>query len=354
MYLKNFRCFSEKFIELDSPLILLEGLNGSGKTSLVEAMHYLCYLRSFRTHSPKELLYFGQDNFFLKAAVTASADATQNELQVGFSGKKRLVKINQRAVSSYKDLMDHYRVVTLTEDDGGLIKDGPETRRLFIDQALVLANPSITQQLRLLRHLVDNRNALLHNGSYNAHEFEVWTHQLWSQSQLIRQARIALLKELEQEVATILTEVDPTLQVSFSYAAKHVDQEHTFAQFMEASRHLFSEEGRYRRSLFGAHLDDFVIRLQDRFTRQFASRGQQKLVVLLTKIAQVKQLMIHRGPVIFLLDDFMTDFDARRATQLLPPLVALGGQLIFTSPSVHGSLHTHLTSIGAKTIILTS
>lgn len=352
LYLKNFRCFSEKYLELDSPLVLLQGLNGSGKTSLIEALHYLCYLRSFKTHTPRELLHFGQENFFLKAVIRPDIHELSHEVQVGYSGKKRLVKVNQQTVVSYKDLMDHYRVVTLTEDDGELIKSGPEVRRAFIDQALMLENPAHASMLRMLRHLVDSRNALVQTGTYNTQSIEIWTHKLWEQTAVVRQARIELLCKLEREVARILTSIDPSLQVTISYLPKQVDPSLTFEQFMDASRALFQEEVRYGRSLFGAHLDDFSLRLQNRLTRQFASRGQQKLVVLLLKIAQVTHLKANRGSVIFLLDDFITDFDDRRALQLIDPLMGLGGQLIFTCPNLGGTLHNQLVCSNAQIVTL--
>lgn len=352
LQVKNFRCFSEKTIEFDHHLIHLQGLNGSGKTSVIEAIHYLCYLRSFRTHTPRELLYFGHENFFLKAMV-AGSDENSHEIQVGFSAKKRIVKINQHAITSYKDLMDHYRVVTLTEDDGQIIKAGPDARRTFIDQALLLADQSYGQQIRLLKHLVDTRNALLQDSNYNKQSFEIWTYKLWQHTSIIRQARIALLTLLEHEVIRVLATIDPSLQISFSYLPKHLDPTVNFDEFTSSAYKMFSDEIRYKRSLFGAHLDDFSVLLQNKFTKQFASRGQQKLIILLIKMAQVTLLMADKGPVIFLLDDFITDFDDRRAEQLLPPLLALGGQLIFTSPSTSGSLHEALSARGSKNIALT-
>jgi len=354
LYLKHFRCFSEKYIELDNRLVLIQGLNGSGKTSLVEAMHYLCYLRSFKTHAPRELLHFGQDNFFLKAAIRSDQDPTlPAHVQVGYSGKKRLVKVNQQTVLSYKDLMNHYRVVTLTEDDGELIKSGPDARRTFIDQALLLEDPSTAATLRTIKHVIDSRNRLLQTGVATPQALDVWTYQLWQQTAVVAQARKTLLSKLEQEVIRIIASVDPVLQVSFSYIPKQLNPDHTFEQFMHASRNLFQEEARYGRSLFGAHLDDFSISLQNRLTRQFASRGQQKLVILLLKIAQVTHLKSNNGAVIFLLDDFITDFDDRRALQLLPPLISLGGQLIFTCPNLTGTLHSQLVNRDAQIVTLT-
>ena len=107
--IKNFRCFTDFVVDLSAPLILIEGANGSGKTSLLEAMHYACYLRSFRTHSPRDLICFGQNTFFIKADFSdevSGGTSESQELHIGFSGKKRLVKLNQKAVGSYKELLD--------------------------------------------------------------------------------------------------------------------------------------------------------------------------------------------------------------------------------------------------------
>src|SRR5437762_3724304 len=106
--INNFRCFQTFNIECNTPLILIQGANGAGKTSLLEALYYACYLRSFRTAAPRELITHGADNFFVRVSLDSASE--QNEVQVGFSGARRLVKINQRPIISYKELLDFYRV----------------------------------------------------------------------------------------------------------------------------------------------------------------------------------------------------------------------------------------------------
>src|SRR5260370_35305801 len=98
----------------------------------------------------------------------------------------------------------------------------------------------------------------------------------------------------------------------------------------------------FKRSLFGAHVDDFIITLEGKKSRACASRGQQKMIVLLVKIAQIKQLTLKNGPIIFLLDDFMTDFDVERGASLLQVLFELNCQLIFTSPRRDSALESAL------------
>lgn len=351
--LNNFRCFTNKKLDFSSNIVLIEGPNGIGKTTLLEALHYACYLRSFRTHTPRDLMQFEQENFFIKVVfehIELERNTTSN-LQVGFSGKKRLVKLNDKAVHSYKELMDHYRIITLTEDDLGLIKLGPDVRRQFIDQAILLYNPSYIQQLKEYKTIVDNRNKLLQAMRVNKDMYTVWTEQLWHKTNIIQNERVAFLHQLQQEVELMLKAYFPyDVHINFTYKPKKTGGISTLEDFFKVNSNLFETEKRFGRSLFGAHLDDFAITFQGNASRMFASRGQQKLIMLLVKIAQIKALSRQKGPAIFLLDDFMTDFDHDRAQIVIKALTDLKGQLIFTAPIKSSILADMLLEKGAQRI----
>lgn len=352
--LKNFRCFSDLTLTFSARIVLIEGKNGTGKTSVLEALHYLCYLRSFRTYSPQELMHFGNENFFIKAEFTGTAvdQTTFSHVQVGFSDKRRLVKVDQKVVSSYKELMDHYRIITLTEDDLGLIKEGPDVRRAFIDQAVMLYEADFITLIKSFKGVVDNRNALLKKGTITADSYALWTEQLWELSFAIENRRRAALASIEQEVTSIIKEYfESSYSIKFIYKPKKKLLD-SFKEFEKSNPYLMEEEKRFCRSLVGVHLDDFAIQFEDKKSKNFASRGQQKLIVLLVKIAQIRTLATKRGPVVFLLDDFMTDFDQERVDKLLPVLMGLGSQLIFTSPIEQGYLEQQLCAYGAEKCFL--
>jgi DNA replication and repair protein RecF len=368
LHLKNFRCFSTTTIALDQNIVLIEGPNGSGKTSFLEALHYICYLRSFRTHTPRDLTSLGETSFFLRVHFEGHEQEGEHDIQVGFSGKKRLVKLNQKPIQSFKELMDYYRVVTLTEDDLSLIKDGPDVRRSFIDQAIVLFDPEFSAVLRSYRTILENRNALLMRGTVSDDSYRLWTEQLWSKSIEIQERRIALLAELEGRINRLFlaffNDVYTTssavaghgetgaVEVKFQYEFKIKKGRESFADFQVENHGLYEEEMRFRRSLFGAHLDDFSIHFCQKKSKIYSSRGQQKLLVVLLKIAQMQELIARKGSAIFLLDDFMTDFDDATADILISLLSSLGCQLIFTCPA-RGLLEDKLLALGAQKVKLT-
>lgn len=335
LQLKNFRCFKQATFTFDRPIILIEGCNGSGKTSLLEAIHYLCYIRSFRVPSPRDLIQLGHDTFFIKAHFNEihQERVIPNTIQVGFTGKKRLVKLNQHVISSYKELIDHYRVITITEDDLNLIKGSPDGRRSFIDHVLLLHDPLFIKTIRSVKHVLENRNSLLQASSNKMDSYELWSRQLWEKSCVVQLSRKAILKKLEERVEKLrcryLNEVG---LIALSYITKRGDFA-SYDDFMTMNPTLYREEHRFGRSLFGAHLDDISITFQSEKSKTFASRGQQKLIVLLIKIAQVQELLEQKGQALFLLDDFMTDFDSKRSEVFLEVLSNLESQLIFTSPA---------------------
>ena len=342
--LKHFRCFSESTLILDAPIVLLCGPNGSGKTTILEGIHYLCYLRSFRTYSPGELVAFGQPSFFVRAAL-ALPDDTVSDVQVGVAGKKRLLKINQRPVQSYRDLMAHYRVVTITQDDINLVSGEPAHRRLFLDQALMMANPSFVAIAQQYRHILEQRNALLVSRDPTS-SYDAWTTSLWQVAHEIQSLRQEYLALLATTVNQLLKEFfDTSLTIELEYLSRYPLG--TSADELLATPSLRAQEIRYGRTLFGPHLDDIKILFKAQNSRLYASRGQQRLVAALLRIAHVHRMQQAHGPCVLLLDDIMTDFDDRILDQLLELIVSTPGQRIFTAPYEQGQGITLLQNHGA-------
>lgn len=315
--------------------MLIEGLNGSGKTSLLEAIHYLCYVRSFRTHIPHDLVTFGNETFFIAATLQ------NDEVTIGSTGTKRQIKINQKPITSYSQLRSVCRVVTVTQEDIDIVKSFPEKRRNFLDHALVLHNPEIAENMKNFRHILDTRNAfLLKEGSKE--EFDIWTEKLWESSQRIQHARRDFLSLLLEHAKKLENYFLPSQTFSITYSTKQEKSFDLYSEFYEQSQRLFEKERHLRRSLFGAHLDDLEIIFNGKPARLFSSRGQQKLLTLFLKIAQVATLKSVHGSPIFLIDDFLSDFDNATLLRIIKTCLLLQVQLIFTTPLSLGPEHTAL------------
>lgn len=157
--LKHFRSFASFTAPIDHRLVLIEGPNGSGKTSLLEAIQYTSGLRSFRTHLPREMIAHQQEGFFIQiGAVVAdtTADVSNaltlpHEIQIGVAAGKRSVKIDQRPITSVQQLYTILRTIPLTEHDLSIVQGYPEHRRIVLDTHLSMIDPSYAQLIRFWR-----------------------------------------------------------------------------------------------------------------------------------------------------------------------------------------------------------
>ncbi len=336
--LRNFRCFSSLDLDFESPVVLIHGPNGSGKTSILEALHYACYLKSFKTHLPKELVHSEADGFGVGLGIATQSFDT---LQVQFQRKKRTVKLNEKGIGSYKELYSAYRVITITEGDLMMIQGAPSLRRSFLDTMVLLLDPSHAALAQKYRAILNNRNALVSRGRADDESYILWTDQLLQTSIAMQKARISAVQQLEKEAQQLICDIidvsniKEPLTLEYRYARPYSDIEGitTAQELIDRYPGLKDNELRQKRSLFGAHLDDFAATYLGKACRTYSSRGQQKLVLFLLKMAQL-QAMKAQGSTgaILLVDDFMTDFDEEKAASLLPMMTKLSSQVILTSP----------------------
>lgn len=332
LYIKKFRCFSEKTFHFDKQFTVITGNNGAGKTSLAEAIHYLCYIKSFRSSSVNDLVHHESDSFFIKGEFDSKQDLS-HMLQVGYAGKKKSIKLNNKPVGTYKEIFDVFQVITLLEDDINLIRGYPTERRSFIDQAALFIEPQYLDLYRNFKKILQSRNSLLQSFTIDSLEYEVWTEKLWKSSIEIQKHRKKVLSEIESVINDLLaTYFDNVYTVKITYESKYLEENEGFNSFYKRINNLIHQERAMKRSLFGSHLDDFSVALKGKKARFFASRGQQKLVSLLCKLSIVTIGQKKDFSPIIIIDDFIADFDKSRLDQLIDFFSSCKNQIIITTP----------------------
>lgn len=340
---KNLRCFNNFSFDVKAPVVLIKGANGSGKTTLLEALAYASNLKSFRTHHAAELVSFTEDGFFIKLQVEPD-----HVLKTAFAGGKRLIKFDEKAIRSYKEIANLYHAVCLTEDDLDIVQAGPDLRRTFVDQVLSITDPEYIQDLKNNKRVVDQRTALLNKPTFSDSYYQFWTDELKKKSSVIKEKRVDCLKVITQRVNELFNSyINPVLNKNYIVELRYQEKfELVKTENKYELEQLMHKERRSGRTLFGAQLDDIVINLQEQKSRSFASRGQQKLLVLILKIVSLMLILeSSQKPdmLIFLLDDFLTDLDSRVAHALLKLISDLNVQLFITSPGTTNVVEEALT-----------
>jgi DNA replication and repair protein RecF len=334
--LQNFRCFDQKKLTFKKQVTFVIGTNGIGKTSLLEAIHYLCYFKSFRSHLISDVIHAGSGSFFVKGVFDRTYDFEQasHTIQVGYSGHKKSIKLDQKAVTSYKQIMSFFQVITLTEDDIDLIKGYPAQRRAFIDQAVLIANNNAFDNYTTFRKVLAHRNSLLaHGRNVDLTELEIWNQSLWAATIEIQKSRIDVLRKVITSVNKLLDEYfEGIYEVNILYEHKYAHPEQTYEEFARKAYSLLDTERILKRSMYGAHLDDLHIQIKGKKAKVFASRGQQKLISLLCKLSLATLHSNTEDAPILLIDDFISDFDKIRLNQLAFFFQKCPNQIIITAP----------------------
>ncbi len=350
LQLQQFRCFADKKLQFSAPVTLITGDNGVGKTSIIEAIYYLSYFKSFRSHVVSDLMHAGTDAFFLKGVFRTEQLTEQHAIQVGYAGKRKSIKFNQKPVTSYKEILSIFQVVTLTEDDIDLVKGYPAGRRAFIDQAVLLAHPEALSLYREFKQILQQRNAFLERNyhSFDFSEFDIWTQKLIEVTSKIQSFRQNIMIQIENMVNSLIHQFfDDIYEISLLYEPKAT----LVTGFVES---LIGQERMLKRSLFGAHLDDLIIQIRGQKAQIFASRGQQKLISLLCKLSLVLIQPKGQEKPLLLIDDFISDFDKTRLQNLINFLISCQNQIIITAPFFDSSLQDLLGKADPDVVSLKS
>lgn len=326
LQLKYIRCFDQGAWTF-GPRTLIVGANGTGKTSILEALYYACYHRSFRTARTADLFLHGSPQASIRISGQDS-ECLPFSLTVGMTNTEKRVTLNDAIVRTYKDLFAHYRVVLLSEHDVHLSMGSPDIRRTYIDQCCALLEPSYTDVMRSYRTILDQRNALLAGSkSILSDEFKVWTDKLCSLSTQIRVARKNTLEVVAKAVQELHHRIPTGQSCPITLSYEPFD---AYEQAYQVPTGIFEHELIRKRTRIGAHLDDISIYWNGVLARSCASRGQHKRIALLLKLAQRSCT----DNAVTLIDDFVTDLDPVHAQQLYQLCDSLPGQVIMTTPSL--------------------
>ncbi len=338
---KNFRCFAHKEIVFSKRCAIIFGSNGAGKSSLLEAIYFLTYAHSFRTRSPREIIKAGGQAFGIKAKIEDGDSRT--EIFIGMGEKQRLLKINGVETKKHAEISALFNCVGLTQEDIGIVKDSPEDRRLFLNQSFFLSDQNSSKTIRNFKKVLEQRNALLQSGLTDGENLKIWTEQFWNLNAGIQAWRASFIEKLQEKCNILMTKYLPgtELKISLAYRPKQDCTKEGFGDFQKSPNYqsVLQRESILKRSLFGAHLDDFSISIFNRCAKNFASRGEQKLVTLLLKYASI-EILQENGQKIscVLIDDFLTDLDKTRMDRCQEIIFDFNIQTIITMPIVRPDL----------------
>ena len=307
---KNYNLATFNFTER---VVGICGLNGRGKTNLLDAIYYLCFTKSYFTKTEAMNVQFEKDGFRLEGLLGEDKIICIHR----GTGKKEFY-LNDIAYTKFSEHIGQFPAVMIAPDDVELITGGSEDRRRFIDTVLSQVDKAYLQQLIVYNKVLQQRNSLLKRfAEQNKTDWpllEVIDEQLLQPGNYIYQKRkdftaafIPLVQQYYQQIAN--NEELVTLQYESQLNSTN------FNALLNQCR---EKDFILQRSNGGIHKDDVYIQLNGQIFKNVASQGQRKSLLFALKLAEFELLKQHKGSApILLLDDVFEKLDDRRMQHLL-------------------------------------
>lgn len=322
LLLRDFRCHDEFLSDLCPGFNLFLGDNAQGKTSILEAVHYLSSFGSFRTTRAAEMIRHGCPSALVAAKIGDSS------LRVTFTKEGRDCLLDRKKTEDRKQWRKLLQTVPFTTADNQIAKSSASVRRKFLDSIVAGQDAAHAKDLGEFKKLLRSRNLLLKKGvDKNSRTlFDTISGQFAQYSEQIVQARVLWMRKLSPLARLAYRKLSggrEDLQLSYRDTGD--------GQIAQKLSDLMRDECRHRQTLAGAHLDDMILTLDGNAVTQFASEGQQRSVALALRLAQVDLLKgLHGSWPVILLDDVMGELDEGRRNRLIE-LGNQGAQVILTA-----------------------
>ncbi|MEP7036062.1 MAG: DNA replication/repair protein RecF [Actinomycetota bacterium] len=377
----DFRSYASAELPLAPGVTTLIGLNGQGKTNLVEAAGYLATLGSHRVAADTPLVRFGAEQAIIRGTVVRDGRETLVELEInsGRASSRNRARLNRSPVPRPREILGTLRTVLFAPEDMALVKGDPSERRRFLDELLVARQPRWAGVRAEYDKVLKQRNALLKSAapvlrrgarrvhrsstgpstglstvsvdndveSTNSalHTLDVWNGQLARVGAQLLYARLRLTRDLGPYLTSAYDEVSDTVadarmayksslreEMSLAIAAGAVpelDELHDeLLASLEAVRVNEIERGI---SLVGPHRDELVLSLGTLPAKGYASHGESWSLALGLRLAAYQLLRHDLGedPVL-ILDDVFAELDSGRRERLAA-LIADCEQVLITA-----------------------
>ena len=347
--LLNFRNYDDCVVEFGNGLNCLVGLNGQGKTNVLEGIYYLSLLRSFRTSNMNELRRWNS-NFFTVAGRVSSQMAMDTELEVTYGAERRLT-VNGSKVYRASDFINKLVCVTFIPEDLSMVQGAPSIRRRFLDIAISQISSDYLRHLQAFTVALKSRNALLKEvDKYSRNTVTAYDSVLAKEGALIESERIkfsAMLNKWLEELSQELVGDDRKLAIKYmlrlnGFMLQSFDNlcpeelERTIMDNLDKSYAKDVERGN---TSIGPHHSDFTCLLGGINMGSYSSQGECRMGSLALKLAClgiVKSTLGENG-VTLLVDDVIGELDARRRESFFKTVSGIG-QTVFACTEIPSGL----------------
>lgn len=310
------------------------GDNGSGKTSLLEAMSVLAHGRSFRTLKFRRLISHEQTQFSLFAQLNTQGISATLGVQRGLKGEA-VYRLNGVNVQSSASLATQLPLQVMNGKSFTLLEGPSKMRRQLFDWLVFHVKHDFGVLWRDYSRCLKQRNSLLRHGTLSPLEARPWNKELARLGELIHAARQACLPDYLQAVTYLLQQAG--FPSYFTIGLEYEPGWDTAKPLFDQLEDHWARDLRYGYTTLGAHKSELKISAQKTLAHEVLSRGQQKTLIAALYVAQLQVYQqINPVPCVLLIDDLPAELDQHHITLLGKWINQLNIQVFITGIALTG------------------
>lgn len=325
--IQHLRILEEASLQSDASFVYLYGENGSGKTSVLEAIHLLAVGQSFRNTQQRNLIQYEKP--LLRVRATFRTQQSEDIHNLGIEKSRdgsTQIRHNQNTVKRLAEIASLLPLRSVTPDSHAIVSGGPVLRRRYMDWGVFHVEQGIAFPWREYNRLLAQRNSLLKANSDNA-QLRAIDSLFTVLGEQIAAARENYVQRLNALLPEILDSLDTNINLNISHSRGWSRDE----SFGNALMNRLEQCKRFKATSVGPHRADLQLLASGKPAREILSRGQQKLVLYALTLAQVTDFHRNRNShMLMLCDDLQSELDAQRTEKLTNLLLEQGHQLFVT------------------------
>lgn len=330
--LVNFKNYTENIFAFSAKVNCIVGLNGIGKTNLLDAIHYLSMTKGYFNHADQLSIRHGEDFFAIHGNfILEDVEGTTKLSCIQQRDKRKIFRMNQKEYERLSEHIGSFPSVMISPYDTDYINGTSDVRRRYFDSTISQFDKVYLDKLIQYNKVLAQRNALLKifrdKQSFSEQEISIWNERMVDLGTSIFQTRKQFVDDFLPVLNLLFTVISPNEGITIEYKSQLQDDDFENLLIEAKQKDYYSQH-----SSVGIHKDDFLFTMNSYPVKKFCSQGQQKSFLIVLKLAQfeyIKQLK-NRKPLL-LLDDVFDKLDANRVNQLIELVISNDyGQVFIT------------------------
>ena len=308
--LENFRNYTNQEISFNKGINVIYGDNAQGKTNILEAI-FLCSMgKSFRTNKDKELIKLSED--FAKINIEYEKSDRKGKIEYIISNKK-IISINGVKIKKLSELLGNINSIIFSPDDMGILKDGPQKRRKFLNMLISQLRPRYLFNLNDYNKTLEKRNNYLRQIKYEnkpKNMIDIWNEKLANHAQIIYEYRREFVDKILKKIVDIHKNItNNSEEIKINYISDFKNKE----EYIRKLNEKLNKDIERGYTSTGIHKDDFEVYINGKNINLYGSQGQFRTAILSLKLSELYVIYDEIGEYpILLLDDFMSELDEKR------------------------------------------